>query len=84
MGLRLVELALFLLPFVLYVLWRRLFAGPGPSAGMLALTLVGLAAFGVALAWFGIGRSLGPTGRYIPAQLVNGQIVEGHTSGLKN
>lgn len=73
------ELLAFCAPFLVFLIWRRVAAGPGPSRTTLALTLLGLACFGAALAWFGVHRALAPEGPYIPAQVVDGHIVQGHS-----
>lgn len=78
--LRLVELALFLLPFALFLVWRLISAGRGPSGWMLGGALLALGLVGIGLAWFGTGRALNPAGRYVPAMLQNGRIVPGHTA----
>lgn len=77
--LRWAELALFLTPFAVFLLWRRLAAGGGPPPALLAAALAGLAVFGAGLAWFGIERSLAP-GRYVPARVEDGRIVPGHSA----
>jgi hypothetical protein len=80
MGLRLIEIGLFLLPITLFVLawWSGRVA---PSPAMLAASLLGLALFGTALVWFGVEGGLSPGERYVPARLVHGQIEPGHAAG---
>ena len=78
--LRMSELVAFLAPFLAYLAWRRIAAGQGPSPAMLALTFLGLALFGAALAWFGVHRALVPDQRYVPARVVDGRIVAGHSA----
>jgi len=75
--LRLLELGLFLAPFAAYGVFLLTVRGGGPSVRVLCLTLAGLAVLGASLVWFGVERGAGPRGRYMPAQLVNGQVVEG-------
>jgi predicted phage tail protein len=74
------ELVAFLFPFAVYLVWRRFSAGSGPSASMLGGTLLALALFGAALAWFGVHRALAPDAAYIPAHVVDGRIVPGHSA----
>ena len=52
----------------------------GPSPAVLAATLLGLACFGAALAWFGVHRALSPDEPYMPARVVDGRIVPGHSA----
>jgi len=75
----LIEVLLFLTPFVLYVLWRRSQPAAAPASRLL---LVAVASVGLGLAgavWYGFSRSsergsvyvparLGPDGRVIPGQ----------------
>jgi hypothetical protein len=77
MGLRLVEIGLFVLPITLFVLawWSGRLA---PSPAMLAGSLLGLTLLGTALIWFGLERRIDPGERYVPARLVHGQIEPGH------
>jgi len=77
---RFAELALFLLPFGAYALWRRTVARgqPGPSPRVLSGILLGLMVFGATLAWFGVHDRLPPGTQYIPAVIRDGQIVQGH------
>jgi len=77
---RLAELALFLAPLAAYALWqfavRRGLPGPSPAA--LAMILAALLLFGAGLVWFGVEERAPPGTSYVPAQLRNGKIVEGH------
>ena len=77
---RAAEIALFLLPFAAYLLWRaaatRGLAGPSPR--VLSAILLGFLAFGGGLAWFGVHERLPDGARYVPATLRDGRIVPGH------
>ncbi|MBV9735643.1 MAG: hypothetical protein JO209_07010 [Acidisphaera sp.] len=75
---RLAELVLFLSPFAAYAVWWWL-GRVAPSPAVLAVTFMFLAAFGAALAWFGVDRRLAP-GAYVPARLVDGRIIPGHAA----
>ncbi len=74
------ELIAFLAPFLAYLAWRRIVAGKPPSPAALGATFLGLALFGAALAWLGVHRALVPGARYVPAQVVDGRIVPGHSA----
>jgi Family of unknown function (DUF6111) len=76
--LRLIDVAVFCAPFAVYLLWLRFSQQSGPSPAMLALTLAGLALLGAGLVYFGLEQRLAPNASYVPAQVVNGQIVAGH------
>ena len=72
---RLAEVALFVAPFLLFVLWWQLGARGRLAAGaILGVVLVILAT----LAWLALGTGLPRSGGYVPAQLENGRIVPGH------
>lgn len=78
--LRLIEVALFLVPFALFLVWRLISVGRGPTGWMLGGALLALGVLGVGLAWFGTDRALNPAGRYVPALWQNGQIIPGHSA----
>lgn len=76
--LRISELVLALSPVALLaVLWalayRRL-----PSRRAVAAMAVGMGAYAALLAWQGTYGTLTPHQRYVPAQLQDGRVVEGH------
>ena len=75
--LRVLELGLFLAPFIAYGLLLAVSKGAGPSIPALIATLCGLAVLGVALAWFGVERGGGPRAAYVPAHMSDGQIQDG-------
>ena len=79
--LRLVEFALFLTPFALFIIWRAVGKRSGPpplglvvGAGCVLLALAG------ALVWLSEDRALPPDAAYAPARLENGRIVAGHAA----
>jgi hypothetical protein len=78
--LRLVELALFLTPFVVFIIWRFVAVERGPplrlllGAGCVLLVLAG------ALFWLSEDRALPPGSIYAPARLENGHIVSGRAA----
>ncbi|MBN8891599.1 MAG: hypothetical protein BGP12_08385 [Rhodospirillales bacterium 70-18] len=75
------EVALFLLPFVLFALWRVL----APHASRLALALALAAVAGVALgaAWVARRDRMGWHQPYVPAvTLPDGTIVPGHVGAI--
>ena len=76
MMLGVVEILLFLSPFLLYALWRVLTPMLAPLVVWAALmAVVVLAASG---AWYATRVHLAPWQRYVAAHSENGQIVPGH------
>jgi hypothetical protein len=76
---RILELAIFLAPALAFLLWRVAVARglDGPPPRQIALIFAGLLALGAGLAWFAVEDRL-PPGLYVPAELVDGRIVQGH------
>lgn len=70
-----------LLPFAVYVLWRRLGPNSGePSSGMLVALLIGVGLMLGGAAWYGLSRSFERGERYVPATLApDGTIRQGGT-----
>lgn len=66
---------LFLLPVLVLVI-VRLRTGAMPTGRLLFVVLMSMIVLGAALAWYGTNRAL--DGRYIPATLHNGQVLQGH------
>ncbi len=77
---RLAELAIFAAPILAFMLWRAAIArgleGPPPRQ----LVAIGAALLLIAAGLVALAETERlPPGRYIPAQLVDGHIVQGHT-----
>ncbi|MBN8875409.1 MAG: hypothetical protein J0H67_21435 [Rhodospirillales bacterium] len=75
--LRLVEFALFLLPFALFLAWR-LALPRGPSRGLMIAACLALLVLAVSLAWMSGDDTLPPGATYVPPHLEDGAIVPGH------
>jgi 4-amino-4-deoxy-L-arabinose transferase-like glycosyltransferase len=75
--LRLLEIALFLAPFVAFWLIRRAAGRNGPSRTVLAAAVLGLLLLVAGLMTVGLENAAPPGGRYVPAHLERGQIVPG-------
>ncbi len=77
---RIIEVAVFFAPALAFLLWRVAIARglDGPPPRQIALIFVGLLAMGAGLAWYAAEDRLGP-GLYVPAELVDGRIVQGHS-----
>ena len=78
--LRLVELALFLAPFILFALWRFMAVEGGPSVRIVAIAACVLALLAGALIWLSQDEALPPGATYEPARLQNGKIVSGRAA----
>jgi drug/metabolite transporter (DMT)-like permease len=74
--LRFTEFGLFLVPFVLYLVWRTMGPRTPPWATWLALVAVVTLAGGAF--WYGLTERVPAGEAYVPAQLENGQIIPGH------
>jgi len=79
----LIEIASFLLPFALFMLWQRL-STRAPDAGQLPILRLAAAGAGLAVIMmlglvFFDARNAGHVGdRYVPPQNVDGRIIPGH------
>ncbi|RKR04098.1 DUF6111 family protein [Maricaulis maris] len=79
----LIEIASFLLPFALFLLWQRL-SSRVPDAGRLPTLRLAAAGAGLAVLMmlvmvFVDARNAGHAGdRYVPPQSVDGRIIPGH------
>ena len=78
--LRLVELALFLAPFILFALWRFMAVEGGPSVRVVVVITCVLAVLAGALIWLSQDEALPPGVSYAPARLQDGKIVSGHAA----
>jgi hypothetical protein len=74
--LRFTEIALFLVPFALYMAWRIMGPRTPPWFMWASAGAIGVLAAGAV--WFGLTRRLEPGDVYAPAQFENGRIVPGH------
>lgn len=75
-----VAILLSLLPFGLYLGWRRFGPARGePSSGMVIALLLGVGLMLSGAVWFGLSRSIERGGAYVPATLApDGTIQRGH------
>jgi hypothetical protein len=78
--LRLAELALFLAPFVLFLVWRFTAIDGGPSVRAVAIVACALALLAGVLIWLSQDDALPPGATYEPARLQDGRIVAGHAA----
>ena len=76
--LRLVEVALFLSPFVFFAVWRAVGTAGGPSVPVVVAAACVLAVLAGALVWLSLHEALPPGTAYAPARLEDGKIVSGH------
>jgi hypothetical protein len=76
--LRLVELALFLSPFVFFAIWRAVGTDGGPSIKVVLAAACVLALLAGKLVWLSLHQALPPGTAYAPAHLEDGRIVSGH------
>lgn len=76
--LRLIELALFLSPFLAFAAWRYFYSDPGPSIRIVIVAACVVLILAVALVWLGADRAIPPNDAYAPARYENGRIVGGH------
>ena len=77
---RLVELMVFIAPLLALVAWQVAVARglDGPAPRQLAAMLGGLLLLAALLALLAVREAL-PPGVYVPAQVVDGRVVPGHT-----
>lgn len=75
-----VAVLLTLLPFGLYLAWRRYGPTTGePSSGMIVALLLGVGLMLGAAVWFGLSRSYDAGQGYVPAVLgSDGSVQQGH------
>ena len=76
--LRLVELALFLSPFVFFAIWRAVGTDGGPSMRLVVAAACVLALLAGTLVWLSLHQALPPGTAYAPAHMEDGRIVAGH------
>jgi hypothetical protein len=73
--LRLVEVALFLAPFALFLLWRLMVPAGGPSRTMIATTAAALLVLVASLIWLRRQEAEPPIAAYVPSRLEGDRIV---------
>jgi hypothetical protein len=75
-----VAILLALLPFALYLAWRRFGPTRGePSSGMIVAMLLGVGLMLSGAVWFGLSRSFERGEAYVPATLgPDGSVQQGH------
>jgi hypothetical protein len=78
--LRLVELALFLAPFAVFIVWRFMAMEGGPSTGLVIGAVCVLIALTGVLIWLSQEDVVPPGTTYEPAHLEDGRIVPGHNA----
>jgi hypothetical protein len=78
--LRLLEVALFLMPFMGFGLWWVLAANGGPSPVAVGLAAGAVLLLAAALLWFAQRDTLGMGQRYVPARVEDGRVVPGHAA----
>ena len=78
--LRLVELALFLAPFVAFAVWRFMAMEGGPPVSLVVGVACVLAVLASALIWLSQENALPPGAGYEPPRLEDGKIVAGHAA----
>ncbi len=72
---RLAEMALFLAPFLVFVLWWQL----GARSRLMAWAILGgVLTLLATLAWLALTTGLPRAGGYVPARLQDGRIIPGH------
>ncbi len=77
--LRLGELVTALAPIgALAILYFLVFRGRGVSSRILVLATLAVLGLGAWLIWVGVTDRLDRDERYVPAQLRNGEVVQGH------
>jgi hypothetical protein len=76
--LRLAELALFLTPFAVFIIWRFFAMEHGPSKSLLIGVACFVALLAGALIWLSEDRAMPPDTDYAPARFENGRIISGH------
>jgi hypothetical protein len=77
---RLAELAVFVAPLLAFILWRVAIARglEGPPPRQLLALFAALLTLACGLVVYAESERL-PPGRYIPAQLIDGHIIRGHS-----
>jgi Family of unknown function (DUF6111) len=77
---RLTEIALFLLPFVVFLALRLAAARGRPSAMVLGWAGGALVLLLAGLVWFAQSQRLAPGAGYVPARVSDGRVLPGHAA----
>lgn len=75
----LIEFLLFLLPFGIFLLWRRANPDAEPATATLLAAVAGLALALAGAVWFGRLHSIDRNSVYVPARIEGDRIEPGHT-----
>jgi hypothetical protein len=75
---RAVELALFLAPIALFLVWRFMSQEEGPSLRVVVGAACVVAVLAGALVWLSREHALPPGASYEPARLHDGRVISGH------
>ena len=78
--LRLVELALFITPFVAFAIWRFMALEDGPPVRVVVGAACVLAVLAAMLVWLSQDDALPPGAKYAPPRLEDGRIIAGHAA----
>jgi len=76
--LRLLEVALFAVPVILYAIWRFSAAEGGPPPRVIVLVGIAVLALATFLFWFAGEGEMAPSAIYVPPQMRDGQLIPGH------
>ena len=77
---RALELALFLAPLALFLVWRFRALEDGPSLRVVVSAACILAVLAGALVWLSQEHALPPGTSYEPARLQDGKVISGHAA----
>ncbi len=78
--LRLVEIGLFLAPFIVFAVWRFMAVEGGPPVRIVVGMACVLVLVAGALIWLSRDEALPPGVSYEPARLQDGKVVSGHAA----
>jgi len=74
-------IALFCLPFILYLAFRRFLPAWNPPAWLLVLSVLGVLLALGGFVWYGQDRGMQPGSNYVPARMgPDGRLVPGHVA----
>ena len=74
----LIETGLFLVPIVIYAIWRISAAEGGPSPRLLIAGAAAVIVLAVTLFWFIRENRMDPGTVYVPPRLEDGRLLPGH------